>query len=140
MKILVALTAISLSFDVFALSCGEEGRASQSVIAWSGEKELASWEVTSESQIQDLTRFGAPVGVRVSPAPREHYKKLGHAGEWVPEIVKVEIINTQLDTRDVLVQGWGGANSVQHFQDESYAEGGLRLFLLKPVCVRTAHN
>ncbi len=133
----LAFLLVFASSNAVAGLCGESGRGNQTVLAWSGDKEIGVWEVTDDA-VHRLKLPEREVGVRVTPAPKEHYERLRHAGEWIPEIVKVEVLASE--SEELLVQGWGGANSLQNFEIEALGEGGLRLLLVKPVCVRVSQH
>ncbi|MEM7708127.1 MAG: hypothetical protein AAF358_21420 [Pseudomonadota bacterium] len=133
----LGLALLLFGTEVMAINCGDQGRASQSVVAWSGEQELGFWEVTDDS-LKVLSLQERDVAVRVTPAPKERYERLRHAGDWHPEIVRIDILAA--DSDDLLVRGWGGANSLQDFKIESLGKGGLKLLLLKPVCVRVGQD
>jgi hypothetical protein len=122
----------------------ETGAREQRVfLEWDGRR-VDDWLVGDAAPHRVELPNGFVLGIAIEDAPAERYARGGDAGAFVPELVRIALYDLSRTPARELSTSWGGANSIQGFGAQGGADRvpelgdpGIRLVLLKPVCVDT---
>ncbi len=145
LAIVLITILIASSASMGAVACDREtGLRKQRVfLTWDGAS-VKDWTVTSDAiEAVDLPN-GFHLGVKIEPATQDKYAKEANSKPYVPELVKITLVNLGDPKQPILTHTWGGANSIQGYaasggadRVEALGTPGVELTLLKPVCTET---
>lgn len=106
---------------------------------------IDNWMVSSEKIKAVKLPNGFNLGVQIEPASREKYEEYFQGVNYVSETVRITLYDLSEHPPKRLTSTWGGTNSLQGYGAQGGADRvdelgdpGIKLLLVKPVCVSKA--